>query len=97
MEPLAIAGWDGRVAPDVDGRRRMAFVTFVQGRLVASACYAGDGGESAEIAFQVEDAQQGRGPGTLLLDIDPTRHSRAVIESRHARARARAHDRLAGH
>jgi RimJ/RimL family protein N-acetyltransferase len=133
-------------ALDLDGRRRMAFVAFVQGRMVAYACYAGDGGESAEVAFQVEDAQQGRGLGTLLLeqlaayaheqglrrftaavlphnrrmldvfrdagfprevcreggvldvvlDIDPTRHSRAVIEGRHARARARAHDRLAG-
>jgi RimJ/RimL family protein N-acetyltransferase len=131
-------------ALDVDGRRRMAFVAFVQGRLVAYACYAGDGAESAEVAFQVEDAQQGRGLGTLLLeqlaayahehglrrftasvlshnrrmievfrdagfprevrregtvlevvlDIDPTRHSREAVESRHAQARARAHERV---
>jgi GNAT superfamily N-acetyltransferase len=132
-------------AVDVDGRRRMAFVAFVQGRLAAYACYAGDGGDSAEVAFQVEDAHQARGLGTLLLeqlaafaheqglrrftalvlpqnqrmiqvfhdagfprqvrraggvlevtlDIDPTRHSREVIERRHQQARARAHERIA--
>jgi RimJ/RimL family protein N-acetyltransferase len=132
-------------AVDVDGPRRMAFVAFVQGRLAAYACYAGGGGESAEIAFQVEDAHQGRGLGTLLLEqlaayaheqglrrftasvlphnrrmievfrdagfprevrrdggvlevvleIDPTRHSREAIEIRHRQARARAHERIA--
>lgn len=132
-------------AVDVDRNLRMAFVAFVQGRMAAYACYASDGGESAEIAFQVEDAQQGRGLGTLLLEqlaayaherglrrftasvlphnrrmievfrdagfprqvrrdggvlevvleIDPTRHSREVIESRHRQARERAHERIA--
>jgi RimJ/RimL family protein N-acetyltransferase len=55
----------------VDYRDRMAFVGFVQGRLAAYACYARrEGGEdtSAEIAFHVEDAQQGRGLGTLMLE-----------------------------
>ena len=53
----------------VDYRDRMAFVAFVQGRLVAYACYDRGGGDApAEIAFQVEDAQQGRGLGTLLLE-----------------------------
>jgi RimJ/RimL family protein N-acetyltransferase len=55
----------------VDYRDRMAFVAFVQGRLAAYACYVrpedGDA-ELAEIAFQVEDAQRGRGLGTLLLE-----------------------------
>lgn len=132
-------------AIESDGRRRMAFVAFVQGQLAAYACYVGEGGDSAEVAFQVEDAQQGRGLGTLLLeqlaayaheqglrrftaavlphnrrmlevfrdagfprqvknhagvldvvlDIDPTRHSREVIERRHEHARARAHARIA--
>ena len=132
-------------AVDVDRHLRMAFVAFVQGLMAAYACYVGEDGESAEVAFQVEDAQQGRGLGTLLLEqlaayayeqglrrftatvlphnrrmievfrdagfprqvrrdggvlevvleIDPTRHSRAAIESRHAQARARAHERIA--
>jgi len=53
----------------VDYRERMAFVAFVQGRLAGYACYVRSRPEvSAEIAFQVEDAQQGRGLGTLLLE-----------------------------
>jgi RimJ/RimL family protein N-acetyltransferase len=53
----------------VDYAARMAFVAFVQGRLAAYACYAGaPGSDTAEVAFQVEDAQQGRGLGTLLLE-----------------------------
>lgn len=55
----------------VDYRDRMAFAAFVQGRLAAFASYArraGDAAASAEIAFQVEDAEQGRGIGTLLLE-----------------------------
>ena len=133
-------------AVEVDRHLHMAFVAFVQGRLAAYASYAGDGGESAEVAFHVEDTQQGRGLGTLLLEqlaayaheqglrcftatvlphnrrmievfrdagfprevhraggvldvvleIDPTRHSSEAIESRHRKARARAHARIAG-
>jgi GNAT superfamily N-acetyltransferase len=129
-----------------DGARSMAFVAYVQGRLAAWAGYVGDGGESAEVAFQVEDEQQGRGLGTLLLellaahaheaglhrftavvlpqnrrmlevfrdagfpvhahhdggvldvvlDIDPTRHSRAALDQRHAQALAHARERIAG-
>ena len=53
----------------VDYRDRMAFVAFVQGRLAGYACYVHSRPEVvAEIAFQVEDAQQGRGLGTLLLE-----------------------------
>lgn len=56
-------------AVSVDYRDRMAFVAFVQGELVAYACYVrGRGEPAAEIAFQVEDSQQGRGLGTLLLE-----------------------------
>lgn len=55
----------------VDYRERMAFVAFVQGQLVGYACYARAQERAdapAEIAFQIEDAQQGRGLGTLLLE-----------------------------
>ena len=54
----------------VDYRHSMAFVAFVQGQVAAYACYVGREGDdaSAEIAFQVEDAHQGRGLGTLLLE-----------------------------
>jgi GNAT superfamily N-acetyltransferase len=55
-------------ALDVDYHERMAFVAFVQGRLAAYACYVGARAGAAEIAFQVEDAQQGRGLATLLLE-----------------------------
>lgn len=132
-------------AATVDFRARMAFVAFIQGRLAAYACYIGTGGDAAEVAFQVEDAQQGRGLGTLLLEqlaayaleqglhrftatvlphnrrmievfrdagfprnvrrdggvlevvleIDPTRHSRAAIARRHEHALAQARQRIA--
>ena len=132
-------------AVQVDYRTRMAFVAFVQGRLVAYACYLGRAGEeAAEVAFQVEDAQQGRGLGTLLLEqlaayahehglrrftasvlphnrrmievfrdagfpktavceggvldvvleIDPTYHSREAMRNRHEAALARARTRI---
>jgi RimJ/RimL family protein N-acetyltransferase len=129
----------------VDYASRMAFVAFVQGRLVAHACYTATGNGAAEVAFHVEDAQQGRGLGTLLLEqlaayahehglrrftatvlphnrrmievfrdagfprsasceagvldvvleIDPTLHSREAMQARRAAALVHARERLA--
>lgn len=123
----------------VDYRDRMAFSAFIGDELVAFASFVRSKGadrESAEVAFAVEDAHQGRGLGTLLLehlasygaehglhrltalvmaenrrmlevfrdagfpkqshrtggeievslDIDPSVHSRKVIEARHRKA-----------
>lgn len=124
-------------ATHVDYQSRMAFAVFAEERLIGFARYdRRDDGDGAEVAFQIEDAQQGRGLGTILLEhlaayaheqgfhrltatvlpenrkmfevfrdvgypktsryergvvevsleIDPTRHSREVIQERHRRA-----------
>src|SRR4051794_24987624 len=62
----------------VDHVRRVAFVMLLSGRMIALGSYEGhpiDPGDpesgpadDAEVAFLVEDAQQGRGIGQLLLE-----------------------------
>ncbi len=61
----------------VDHVRRVAFVVMLSGRMIALGSYEGrpiDGDVTAEptalaeVAFLVEDAQQGRGIGQLLLE-----------------------------
>jgi acyl-CoA synthetase (NDP forming)/GNAT superfamily N-acetyltransferase len=62
----------------VDHVRRVAFVMLLSGRMIALGSYEaqpGDAAESpatppevAEVAFLVEDSQQGRGIGQLLLE-----------------------------
>jgi acetyl coenzyme A synthetase (ADP forming)-like protein len=53
----------------VDYVHRLAFVATVGDEIVAVARYEGQpGSPSAEVAFLVEDAQHGRGIGTLLLE-----------------------------
>jgi L-amino acid N-acyltransferase YncA len=55
-------------ATHVDHRGREAFVVLDEGRLVAVGSYERRAGSDvAEVAFEVEDAHQGRGIGTLLL------------------------------
>ena len=54
---------------EVDYRIRMAFVAVLGEEIVAVARYEGkEGRQDAEVAFLVEDSQQGRGIGTLLLE-----------------------------
>jgi RimJ/RimL family protein N-acetyltransferase len=59
-----------------DGRLHAGVVAFVDGELVGHACFdRKEGQPSAEVAFEVADAFQGRGLGTLLLEA-LVRHAR---------------------
>ncbi|MDZ5443190.1 GNAT family N-acetyltransferase [Micromonospora sp. 4G57] len=55
---------------NVDHRDREAFVVLAGGRIVAVGRYErlGPGSPEAEVAFVVEDAYQGRGIGSVLLE-----------------------------
>ena len=52
----------------VDHDRRMALVGVLHGQIVAVARYEHIADDEAEVAFVVDDAHQGRGLGTLLLE-----------------------------
>jgi acetyl coenzyme A synthetase (ADP forming)-like protein len=52
----------------VDHVRRMALVAVLHQQIIAVARYDQVGPEEAEVAFVIEDAHQGRGLGTLLLE-----------------------------
>ena len=52
----------------VDYRDRFALVATLEGDIVAVARYDREGPETAEVAFVVSDAHQGRGVGSLLLE-----------------------------
>ncbi|HEX3930556.1 MAG TPA: GNAT family N-acetyltransferase [Nocardioides sp.] len=62
----------------VDHVHRVAFVVMLSGRMIALGSYEGQPGDAAgpesapaaqaEVAFLVEDAQQGRGIGQILLE-----------------------------
>jgi acetyl coenzyme A synthetase (ADP forming)-like protein len=58
-----------QAAADVDYRRRYGLVATAgaDAAIVAHAEYIATGGDEAEIAFEVSDAAQGMGLGTLLL------------------------------
>jgi acetyl coenzyme A synthetase (ADP forming)-like protein len=53
---------------DVDHDHRMALVAVLHQQIIAVARYDQIGDDDAEVAFVVEDAHQGRGLGTLLLE-----------------------------
>ncbi len=52
----------------VDHVQRVAFVLTLGDRIIALGSYEGEDQAKAEVAFLVEDAQQGRGIGQLLLE-----------------------------
>ncbi len=52
----------------VDHRQRVAFVVEVGGAIIGVGRYEGLGGGVAEVAFNVADAHQGRGIGSVLLE-----------------------------
>lgn len=52
----------------VDHDRRVAFVVTVHGEIIGIGRYDAVAEDEAEVAFLVEDAQQGRGVGQLLLE-----------------------------
>ena len=52
----------------VDHVKRVAFVMTLSDRIIALGSYEADDLDKAEVAFLVEDAQQGRGIGQLLLE-----------------------------
>lgn len=57
---------------DVDGRDHVAWLATVDGQPAGIARYVRVGPETAEVAFEVADAHQGRGLGTALLDTVTT-------------------------
>lgn len=52
----------------VDYDRRLAIVAELNGEFIAVGRYDADDDEAAEVAFVVQDAHQGRGIGSLLLE-----------------------------
>jgi acyl-CoA synthetase (NDP forming)/RimJ/RimL family protein N-acetyltransferase len=52
----------------VDYERRLAIVAVLGGRIIGVARYEGLESSTAEVAFVIEDAHQGRGLGPLLLE-----------------------------
>lgn len=57
---------------DVDGHRHVAWVALVDGVPAGICRYVRTAGHSAELAFEVADAHQGRGLGTALVDAVTT-------------------------
>ncbi len=66
-----------RALASVDGLKHVAWVAEVGGQPVGLARYVEIASQTAEVAFEVADAHQGRGIGTLLLE--------AVLTVAHAR------------
>ncbi|GAA1231049.1 bifunctional GNAT family N-acetyltransferase/acetate--CoA ligase family protein [Prauserella halophila] len=63
-----IPGRDLKRFTTVDHRSRVAFIALLGDDAVAIGRYEGLDSESAEVAFVVDDAHQGRGLGSILLE-----------------------------
>ncbi|PUA80644.1 GNAT family N-acetyltransferase [Nocardioides currus] len=67
-----LSGSARRALADVDGRDHVAWVAMTDGEPVGICRYVRTGPETAEIAFEVVDAHQGRGIGSALVDAVTT-------------------------
>jgi RimJ/RimL family protein N-acetyltransferase len=63
-----LPGGHRRALADVDGWRHVAWVALVDGEPVGICRYVMTAPDSAELAFEVVDAHQGRGIGSALVD-----------------------------
>lgn len=61
-----------RALADVDGCAHVAWTAYVEGLPVGMARYVRTAPRTAEVAFEVADAHQGRGIGAALLDAVTT-------------------------
>ena len=61
-----------RALADVDGERHVAWVALIDGMPVGICRYVTTGPGAAELAFEVADAQQGRGIASVLVDAVTT-------------------------
>ena len=61
-----------RALADVDGHRHVAWVALVDGEPVGICRYVTTAPDAAELAFEVVDAQQGRGIASALVDAVTT-------------------------
>jgi RimJ/RimL family protein N-acetyltransferase len=67
-----LSGSARRVLAHVDGHDHVAWVAMLDGQPVGISRYVRTGPDSAEIAFEVVDAEQGRGIGSALVDAVTT-------------------------
>ena len=67
-----LSGSARRVLAHVDGHDHVAWVAMIDGQPVGICRYVRTGPGSAEIAFEVVDAEQGRGIGSALVDAVTT-------------------------
>ena len=89
-----------RALADVDGHRHVAWVALVDGEPVGICRYVRTAPDAAELAFEVVDAQQGRGIASALVDAVTTvarargiTWMEATVESGNLASEARAGSR----
>lgn len=74
-----LPGAHRRALADVDDRRHVAWVALVHGEPVGICRYVATAPDTAELAFEVVDAHQGRGIGSALVDaVTTVAHARGI-------------------